>query len=301
MSHAIRVRAFAKINLGLKVLFPRRDGYHEIRTIYQSVSLHDRLKIGLRRGPGITIDCDDPAVPAGHDNLVYRACEAWRAARNYAGGVEIELQKCIPVGGGLGGGSSDAAATLMGIERLTGDRLDFPARLRLAASLGSDVPFFLVGGRAIGCGRGEEIYPLPDLSSRLCVIVHPGIPVSTPEAYRELGLSLTEAREKRNVDSFGAWSQFSLLDWGPAENDFERVVFARWPELGAIKNQFIRAGTETALLSGSGSAVYAVFDSARKLNQVSRTIPRGWAAFRTRTLRRREFQRLLFQVSPRRP
>jgi len=297
LNHSIRLRAFAKINLGLKVLFRRPDGYHEIRTIYHTIALHDRLELTLTRQPGIVLDCRHSSVPTGRDNLVYRACELWSEARKFKGGIRARLEKRIPPGGGLGGGSSDAAATLMGLERLTGNRLNAATRFQMAASLGSDVPLFLLGGCVLGCGRGEEVYPLVDLPPRKCLVVHPGFPVSTPEAYQQLSLRLTSRKEGRKVNLFGVWPQISLEDWGPAENDFESVVFAKWPELGDLKSQFIRAGAETASLTGSGSAVYAVFDSARKLIRASRGVPQGWTVFRTRTLRRREYHRLLFAVS----
>jgi len=296
LSHSIRLRAFAKLNLGLKVLFPRPDGYHEIRTVYQTVALHDRLELTLIRQPGIVLDCQHASVPAGPGNLVYRACELWREERKFNGGILARLEKGIPSGAGLGGGSSDAAAALMGLERLTGNQLSDATLFRLAASLGSDVPLFLLGGRVLGCGRGEEVYPLADLAPRKCLVVHPGFPVSTPEAYRQLSLRLTRSKEDRKVEFFGVWPQLSLQEWGPAENDFESVVFAKWPELGDLKNQFIRAGAETASLTGSGSAVYAVFDSARKLIRASKGVSREWAVFQTRTLRRREYRRLLFAL-----
>ncbi|MGH9356778.1 MAG: 4-(cytidine 5'-diphospho)-2-C-methyl-D-erythritol kinase, partial [Terriglobia bacterium] len=256
MSQSILLRAFAKINLGLKVLFPRADGYHEIRTIYQTVALHDRLEITLTRRPGITLHCPQSLVSSGRDNLVYRACELWSEARKFRGGIRAKLEKRIPPGAGLGGGSSDAAAALMGLERLTGNRLDAPMLLCLAASLGSDVPLFLLGGRVLGCGRGEEVYPLTDLPPRHCLVAHPGFHSATSDAYRELSSGLTSREEGLRVGVFGVWPQISLECWGPAENDFEGVVFAKWPELGDLKNQFIRAGAETASLTGSGSAVY---------------------------------------------
>ena len=299
MSQSILLRAFAKINLGLKVLFPRPDGYHEIRTVYHTVALHDRLEITLTRRPGITLDCSQSLAPAGRDNLVYRACEVWSEARKFRRGIRVKLEKHIPAGAGLGGGSSDAAAALMGLERLTGNRLDAPMLFCLAASLGSDVPLFLLGGRVLGCGRGEEVYPLTDLPPRHCLVAYPGFHLATSDAYRQLSLGLTSSEERRKVGVFGVWPQISLESWGPAENDFESVVFAKWPELGDLKSQFIRAGAETASLTGSGSAVYAIFDSARKLIRASQCVPQGWTAFKIRTLRRRDYRRLVF-ANPRR-
>jgi 4-diphosphocytidyl-2-C-methyl-D-erythritol kinase len=289
------LRAFAKINLGLKILSKRPDGYHEIRTIYQTVALHDRLEITLLKGgSGVRVECDNPSLPRGRGNLVFRACELWKRAQSFRGGIRVRLEKRIPAGSGLGGASSDAAATLLGLERLTGDRMDLRSRSKLAARLGSDVPFFLWGGRGLGVGRGEEVYPLPDLARRQCLVVCPGFNVSTPDAYREAGRQLTKKGRGRRISPFGAWSPLPLENWGPAENDFECVVFARWPELARLKSQLIRAGAETASLTGSGSAVYALFDSARSLARAAKFVPGDWQVFRTRTLSRAEYQRLLF-------
>jgi len=295
VKHFIALNAFAKINLGLRILGKRPDGYHEIRTLYQTVELHDHLQVALVPGPdGVDVECEDSAVPSGRRNLVYQACQLWKRARGLKGGIEVRLNKQIPTGSGLGGASSDAAAALLGLERLSGNRLDLVTRLRLAARLGSDVPFFFLGGRVLGCGRGEEVYPLADLPRRHCLVVFPGFSVSTPEAYREAGVRLTKRFAARRIGFFGVWSRVPLETWGPAENDFEQVVFAKWPELGKLKLQLIRAGAETALLTGSGSAVYAIFDSAPRLLRASKSIPVSWQAFRTRTLPRAEYQRRLF-------
>jgi 4-diphosphocytidyl-2-C-methyl-D-erythritol kinase len=207
--------------------------------------------------------------------------------------VRVRLEKMIPAGSGLGGASSDAAATLEGLERLTGEKLPPRLRFSLAAQLGSDVPLFLLGGRVLGCGRGEEVYPLPDLPPRKCLVVFPGFPISTAEAYREAGLRLTSKDKVRSIDNVGAWPQFPLMNWGPAENDFERVVFAKWPELARLKRHLIRAGAEIASLTGSGSAVYSVFESTRQLLHASKLIPKGWLKFGSRTLSRADYRRLL--------
>ena len=294
LPNAIRLRAFAKINLGLKLLAKRPDGYHEIRTIYQTIALHDCLEISLsNREERIRLECDDPEIPCGSKNLVYRACELWRRATGYRGGVRARLEKSIPAGSGLGGASSDAAATLEGLERLTGEGLPESRRFALAAQLGSDVPLFLLGGRVLGCGRGEVVYPLSELPPRKCLVVFPGFSISTTEAYRQAGLRLTTQSKLRSIKDVGAWPQFPLLDWGPAENDFERVAFARWPELARLKRHLIRAGAEIASLTGSGSAIFAVFGSARQLLHATKLIPQGWLIFRSRTLSRSDYWRLL--------
>lgn len=294
---AVWLRAFAKINLRLRVLGRRPDKYHEIRTVYQTVTLADRLEISISpHSVGIKIEINDPAVASGRKNLVYQACERWRRAGGFRGGVRVKLEKRIPAGSGLGGASSDAAATLWGLERLTGDRLSPAVRFRLAAELGSDVPFFLVGGRALGCGRGEEVYPLPDLARRPCLVIFPGFNQSTREAYRALDCQLTAAARPRSIDSFGVWSQFPTEEWGPAENDFEDVVFAKWPKLRSLKRQLLRAGAETVSLSGSGSAIYAIWENARQLNAARRLVPAGWRGFAVRTLPRSEYLRRLFDA-----
>ncbi len=333
-----RFLAFAKINLGLRVLGRRPDGYHEIRTVYQSISLADRLDVSLAARPGaIEVLADTPDVPGGPDNLVHKACERWREARGLRRGIRVTIEKRIPAGSGLGGASTDAAATIVALELLTGDRLPLAARLEIAAELGSDVPFFLFGGRALGCGRGEEVYPLPDLPPRHCLVVFPGFSQSTREAYAaidyQLGFGvgaravaavssplkmgtirerrwghrhysarpyvesgnqpdsqLTEKPSGRNIYSFGKWPQFPWNDWEAAENDFESVVFAKWPELSRLKRQLLRAGAEMASLTGSGTAVYAIFPSARKLASARRLLPNQWRSFVTRTLSRSEFQ-----------
>jgi 4-diphosphocytidyl-2-C-methyl-D-erythritol kinase len=295
LQRILRVRSFAKINTGLKILRPRPDGYHEIRTIYQTIALHDCLSISVSKaGTGIVVDCDDPAVPNGQGNSVYRACEAWVQACGWRGAIRIKIAKSIPLGSGMGGASTNAAATLLGLERLTGDRLGFSARHTLAAILGSDVPLFLLGGRVLGCGRGEEVYPLTDLPPCACLIIFPGFSMSTAEAYRQAGLRLTEPTQTAYIGSFGAWPHLPLMSWGPAENDFEPIVLARWPELARLKRRLIRAGAEVASLTGSGSAMFALFASSRQMARASKLISKGWLPFQTRTLARGDYQRRLF-------
>ena len=281
--------------MGLKVLGRRPDGYHEIRTVYQTVSLCDEMEVSVSFRQGeIHLECDQPDLPAGRGNLVHRAATLWRRARGFKGGIGLRLRKRIPAGAGLGGGSSDAAITLLALEQLTGNQLDPWKRWELAASLGSDVPLFLHGGRVLGCGRGEEVYPLTDLPAQPCLIAFPGFSVSTAEAYQAVGLQLTSEGEKRKIIRLGKRSPFPLEEWGPAENDFETFVFARWPELAKVKGQLIRAGAKTASLTGSGSALYAVFASAQQVNRAAKAIPADWQVFKVRTLPRAEYERRRF-------
>ncbi len=262
----VRIPAFAKINLRLHILGKRPDGYHELRTIFQSVSLHDELTLRVSRRPGISLSIRGDATLSREPfqkNLVYRAVDALRTALKIRSGVEIELQKTIPAGRGLGGGSSDAAAALLGYLRLTGKKLPLPRLLEIASSLGADVPFFLFGGRAMGVGRGDELYPLPDIPRLAVLIVSPKqIHVPTLEAYRWLKarpLTLTKTAANTTL-----W-EFCALCWSAQgsglSNDFERPVFRRHARLGEIKRALLQKGAAEASLAGSGSAVFGVFPS----------------------------------------
>jgi 4-diphosphocytidyl-2-C-methyl-D-erythritol kinase len=262
----VRIPAFAKINLRLDVLGKRADGYHELRTIFQSVSLHDDLRLRSSRRRGISLSVQGNTVLSREPiqkNLVYRAVEALRHELKIHSGVEIELTKTIPAGRGMGGGSSDAAAALLGYLRLTGRELPLPRLLEIASTLGADVPFFLFGGRAMGVSRGNEIYPLPDIPKLSVLIVSPrDIHVPTPDAYRWLKarpLTLTKVAADPKL-----W-KFCALCWSTQgtglSNDFERPVFRRHPRLDQIKRALLQRGAAEASLAGSGSAVFGVFPS----------------------------------------
>jgi 4-diphosphocytidyl-2-C-methyl-D-erythritol kinase len=260
----IRIPAFAKINLQLEILGKRPDGYHELRTIFQTVSLHDELRLRPARGSGISLTVlgnESLSREPLRKNLVYAAIDVLRRELKIRTGVEIKLRKTVPAGRGLGGGSSDAAAALQGYLRLTNRNLPDHRLMEIAASLGADVPFFLFGGRALGIGRGDEIYPLPDIPKRSLVIVSPrDIHVPTPDAYRWLKApALTKTALTPKL------FKFCSLCWSAQEsglsNDFESPVFQRHPRLAAIKRELLRRGATEASLAGSGSAVFGVFPS----------------------------------------
>ncbi|MGB7073796.1 MAG: 4-(cytidine 5'-diphospho)-2-C-methyl-D-erythritol kinase, partial [Candidatus Sulfotelmatobacter sp.] len=181
----ISVRAFAKINLGLRIGALREDGFHELLTVYQTIGLHDVIRVSVGRGNGIEIRCADPRVPKDESNTCYRIAEKAMQALNAKGRVVIEIEKRLPVQGGLGGASANAVATLLGLERVVKKALPVEERLRIAAEVGSDLPLFLVGGTVLGVGRGEEVYPLEDLPGTACVVVTPEVGVSTPKAFAE--------------------------------------------------------------------------------------------------------------------
>jgi 4-diphosphocytidyl-2-C-methyl-D-erythritol kinase len=266
----IRIPAFAKVNLRLDVLGKRADGYHEVRNILQTVTLHDMLRFRPARGTGIELQVEgNPQLSreGAEKNLVYRAVDAMRHELKIRSGVEILLQKKVPAGRGLGGGSSDAAAALLGYLQFARKKLAAIRLMEIAAGLGADVPFFLLGGRALGIGKGDEIYPLPDISKRTLLIVSPkDIHVPTPDAYRWLHApelaSLTKSAANHKLFEFCAlcWS----AQGNRLSNDFEAAVYRRHTRLDRIRRALLQGGASEALLAGSGSAVFGVFPSPAK-------------------------------------
>ena len=289
---SVRVPAYAKVNLRLDVLGRRADGYHELRTIFQAISLHDTLTLETRREPGIDLCIAGNSQLAGEpdrDNLVYRALEELAREIEFQHGVRAVLNKRIPVGRGLGGGSSDAAAALIGLLRLTGKRIDAARLLEVASRLGADVPFFLQGGRALGIGRGDEIYPLPDEARRQLLVISPHeIAVPTKDAYQWLSEELTNREDPTKL------MRFCALCWSPQggalSNDFEAAVFPRYPRLAAIKRELLQQGAAEASLAGSGSAVFGVYQHPAKARRAARAFPRDHV-FLCTTLSRVEYRR----------
>jgi 4-diphosphocytidyl-2-C-methyl-D-erythritol kinase len=181
----VTVRSFAKINLGLRIGAGRADGFHDLLTVYQTIGLHDVIRVSVGRGSGIDIRCEDPRVPRDESNTCLRIVEHAMAALRAKGRVVIEIDKRLPVQGGLGGASANAVATLLALERAVRKTVPAAERLRIAAEVGSDLPLFLVGGTVLGVGRGEQVYPLPDFPAMACVVVTPEVGVSTPKAFAE--------------------------------------------------------------------------------------------------------------------
>src|SRR6266403_2395606 len=240
----VRIPALAKVNLRLEVLGKRPDGLHELRTIFQSISLKDVLRLRSTRKSGIELSVRGNASLSNEPvekNLVYRAVDALRQEFRRRDGIAIELRKTIPAGRGLGGGSGDAAAALIGYLRLVKKKLCRERLFELAATLGADVPFFLEGGRALGIGKGDEIYPLPDISRHSLLVVSPeSIHVPTPDAYRwlnspQLDALQANAPQLTNFTGNPKLYRFCALAWSlqgsPLLNDFEEEVFRRHPRL----------------------------------------------------------------------
>jgi 4-diphosphocytidyl-2-C-methyl-D-erythritol kinase len=288
MSKIVRLKAFAKVNLCLQVLGKQPDGYHELRTIFQAISLHDSLELRFSARDEISLEIADSELPADSTNLVWRAIDALKRELGLKEGVHARLTKRIPVARGLGGGSSDAATALQGVLRLTKRELPLPRLLEIASSLGADVPFFLFGGRALGVNRGDEIYPLPDLSARTILVVSPAnIAVSTRDAYAWVDERLTTSRSAPKM-----WS-FCALCWGRQDsvsNDFEAAVFDRHPRLSEIKRRLLQGGAAEAALAGSGSAVFGVYRNPAQARRAARAFPED-EVFVTRTLSREAYRR----------
>lgn len=266
MTRTAHARAQAKVNLGLRILARDASGYHALETLFHQLELADEVRVERTAGERVLL-CSGPAFPAGglgpaRDNLAWRAADAYARAAGWSGGFSIELVKHIPAGGGLGGGSSDAGAVLRACERLADVPLG-PARIReLAASLGSDVPF-LAGeaAAAVGTGRGESLDPVPALPRRAVALVFPPFGVSTKDAYGWLALS------RSGLPAVGpAATGVGRPSWDAlarhAANDFEAVVGARHPEIPATLDALRRAGARLALMSGSGSTLFGIFDDA---------------------------------------
>lgn len=339
----VAARSFAKINLGLRIGALRPDGFHELRTVYQTIALRDVIHVQVGRGSGIEIRCEDPRVPKDESNTCYRIAERAMAALKARGRAVIEIEKRLPVQGGLGGASANAVVALLALERALKRNLPMPDRLRIASEVGSDIPLFLIGGTILGIGHGEEVYPLQDLPAIPCVIATPEIGVSTPKAFSDwdelIGhpaklktgaaadskLTLPPASDR--MSEFGrvlsAWlggqsqgkhksgrassgvpvskgrgrAETPLLDLVRTgiENDFEQVVFPKYPELREVKRVLERAGAVYASLSGSGSAIYGLFASRKTAVKAAAKLREdGTPAVATTTLTRQQYWNQIF-------
>ena len=293
---ATSVRSFAKINIGLKIGPPREDGFHALRTIYQTVALCDTVRVDVGKGVGIEIACRDSRVPQDESNTCWRVADRVLRSLKVRGKVRISIEKSLPVQGGLGAASSNAVATMLALEKELKRPLPADERLRIAGEVGSDLPLFLVGGTVLGTGRGEQVFPLEDLPSFHCVLATPRVGVSTPAAFADwdnrcaiisaerkvTDVKLTDKDSSDRMNMFsqtvyewlnGSFSQTGVPSkgWDRAEallldlvrtgieNDFESVVFPKYPAIREVKRALERSGAKYVSLSGSGSAVYGLF------------------------------------------
>lgn len=322
------VRSFAKINIGLCIGPRRPDGFHELRTLYQTIGLHDRVTVAVSKGAGIELHCSTPGVPLDKSNTCWRIVERTMALLASSGRVRIEIEKQLPVQAGLGGASSNAVAALLALQRELKRELPWPDKFRLAAEVGSDLPQFLIGGTSLGVGRGEEVYPLHELPPIACVLATPGIAVSTPQAFADWDRDQKQGKltgcppsDKINLFCSAIFSGLNGLLSRPHEvagrhssgvpasegrgraetqlldlvrtgiaNDFEQVVFPQHPELAKVKGILLDERALYASLSGSGSAVYGLFASPEAAQKAAaRLEAQGTRAHVTTTVSRKQY------------
>lgn len=275
-SYAVTVSAPAKVNLILRVLDRRADGFHNLWSLMQTVGLEDEISLRLDENHDeIRLRCDDPSLAADRTNLVYRAADAVLLRCRRRVGVEIMLTKRIPMGAGLGGGSSDAAATIVGLSRLLDLRWSAADMAQVGQMLGSDVPFFFSAPTAVVTGRGEEVRSVHLPGERGIVLVYPGFSIETKWAYQTLASRRTHVRPLS--DAHASLGRERRLSWEQilerAENDFEGPVFEAYPALQVIKHTLLQLGAEAALLSGSGATVFGVFHDEGKARQAASDYP----------------------------
>jgi 4-diphosphocytidyl-2-C-methyl-D-erythritol kinase len=297
---ALSLPSFAKINWSLRILGKRPDGYHEVRTILQTISLHDDLHFQVSGDGVITLSCNDSNIPTDNENLIVRAAYALKDRYNINEGVHIRLEKRIPAQAGLGGASSNAAVSLLALAQVWKIEAAGPELLEIATSLGADVPFFLGGGCALATGIGATISPLADSELQHLVVVTPKVGVATARAYAAISSPtlttmnadpiLSSSHEDANSRHSVPWSPH-----GDLINDFESVIFDIEPEIRRTKETVLRAGALGALLAGSGSSVFGIFADyeaqQRAVNEIKMEV--GWRIFPCVTVSRNEYFRAL--------
>jgi 4-diphosphocytidyl-2-C-methyl-D-erythritol kinase len=267
-----KVPALAKINLSLRVLHKRPDNYHELRTVFQTISLADSIDITFQSSREMELDLTgNVEIP---NNLILRAAHLVLEQMGVTARVEFKLEKHIPMGGGLGGGSTDAAAVLLALPALAGKKVARAELLRIATELGSDVPFFLLGGTALGLGRGEELYPFPAPPRAFGLLVAPDLHISTPEAFRALAREPAAVAPPEILREYSAAAWDLLESWpGFCQNDFETPAFAQHPELLTIHRNLVKTGAQPARLTGSGAALYGLYPTRAQASAARGAFP----------------------------
>jgi 4-diphosphocytidyl-2-C-methyl-D-erythritol kinase len=288
------VPAHAKINLCLEIVGRRVDGYHDLCTVVQSVTLADTLIV--EQGPsGMTLEVEDPTIPSDATNLVWQAAEQLAASRKQTiPGTRIRLEKRIPAGAGLGGGSSDAAACLVALNRLWNVGLSIAELVQIAARLGSDVPYFLQGGTALLTGRGIVVTALPDLPKRPILLVYPGAPLTSREVYSQLTAPLTPGVKTASMTRFRPNADSTAEAWVRFGNDLAPHAKRLCPDIGVVEECLLAAGASAVGMTGSGSAVFGVFRSAARMQGAVRSLARpGWRVMSCELLGCRDYQHRL--------
>lgn len=295
---SLTLPAFAKINWFLKIIGKRDDNFHEIRTAFQTVSLHDNLC--FEESDSLILTCDSPDIPTDESNLIIKAANILRENFSIQKGAKIYLEKRIPSPGGLGGGSSDAVIALIGLSRLWQIEIDEKELVEIAESLGSDVPFFLDGGTALGTGRGTEITQLDDIEENFLLLVSPNAFVSTADAYARLNSPrLTNFSSKSILGICQNEAEKQHLRQFELENDFEKVIFKIEPEIERVKKSLLDNGAKNALMSGSGASVFGIFENeeTRQATLKAFANEQNWRMFAVATVSREEYRRKIKVVS----
>jgi len=293
MQKSLILPAFAKINLSLRVSGKRADGYHELDTLFQTVSLHDTIEASSSDGPHTVLSCDDRSLPVNESNLVIRAAKALQDHFGAERGARIRLRKRIPAQAGLGGGSADAAITLLILAQLWELNCSTEELMSIASRLGADVPFFFSGGSAHATGIGEQIETLDDLEQKFLLILKPNANISTADAYRALDeRSLTSLISETILSSSQPTADSEKIDLANLINDFEAIVFDLEPEIRRAKSALLKTGAAAALLAGSGSAVFGIFDSEDAQRRAIQAIEleTGWRVFPCKTVGSQEYR-----------
>jgi 4-diphosphocytidyl-2-C-methyl-D-erythritol kinase len=275
----IQLLAPAKVNLYLKIVGQRPDGYHDIESVVQKISIYDRITLTEEQKTGIKILSSTPAIPSGPENLAYKAADLLLKAAGMSNrGVQITIEKNIPAGAGLGGGSSDAATVLLGLTNLFGISLPYGKLHEIACGIGSDVPLFLHPSPSLIAGRGDIVKPAPFWTSAFFVVVFPGFEVSTSWAYSNF--RLTKKTRKYTISRLHKVERGELApdQWQHLlVNDLEPAVAMHYPEIGRCKSDLVRSGARASLMSGSGSAVFGLFGDRRTAEQASAyLVAEGW-------------------------
>ena len=289
--------SFAKINLHLQIIGRRADRYHDVCTVFQTISLHDTLTFAS--DTEIRMTCGDETIPADGRNLVVRAASELRERYRVSCGARIHLEKRIPAPGGLGGGSSNAAITLLALRKLWNIDASIDELHKLAEQLGSDVPFFLYGGTGLGMGRGEIVEPIDDFVEKFMLVVAPNVAVATREAFKRLNAHpLTKQESKRKLQICRFDLESADFKYTAFKNDFEMTVFAAYPEVERVKNTLFDLGADRAMLSGSGGSVFAIFDKEETRQTALKALDKevNWRKFAVATISRDEYREALKQV-----
>jgi len=278
---SLSLPSYAKVNFGLYITGKREDGYHEISTILAQISLKDVVELRNPEASKITFTCDDPGIPADASNLCVKAAELLRDEMDLKRGTAISLKKVVPTGAGLGGGSSNAAVVLLGLNRLWNLQLGSTQLCDMGVKLGADVPFFIKGGTAVAQGIGEILTPIDMKLDGHILIIFPGIEISTRWAYGQLNLDLTKKEKNLTLKTF---KSINFNNVESLQNEFESVVFEKYPQLAVIKEKMYECGAFFASMSGSGSAMFGIFNRYEQALETREVFRKEYRTFLTQPM-----------------